>query len=80
MSLKIRIIGIEGGAARRPLPDELRADVFYDRQFRTWVSRVLDADGNQVVDCEYDHAKADALACAERMLEVAKKKITEAKS
>lgn len=38
-----------------------RIEVWYDKQFSTWVVQKKDGKGNQIGDCEYIHLKKDAI-------------------
>lgn len=44
-------------------------DSFYDRTAKIWICRVVDKDGNQVGDCDYEPRKDLAEQTAKNMVE-----------
>lgn len=47
----------------------MKVDIFKDDQFKLWVVRIVDDEGNQVGDCEYAQLKREAKQVGKEMLQ-----------
>jgi len=50
----------------------MKIDMYKDYQFKVWVVRIIDNEGNQIGDCDYAHLKKDAKELGLEMLREAK--------
>lgn len=54
------IVGFDPETYEEPTP--VRIDQYFDRQTRSWITLLLEANDNQVGDAAYDGTRADARA------------------